>query len=262
MASNKIEPKITLDNEDRAAYIKERKTPASQSKFASAAEVKPASSTNSLSLFLLLVIALGGYGASWWLYQQTQQQSQLIAKAESRIADLEQQLSATGEEMGESAVAMQVKVSGLVEKTDKLWTEMDKLWASAWRRNQSEIKSLNSKLIKQDKQVTANVKTAEQAAQQVTAIGTRTQTLQTNLAQLKQSVAQQDSQVRELKETLLLNQADSLQAETQLTAVKELLDKLEQQQKALAQQVQALSINNTQANSQPANTQVAGTTVQ
>lgn len=259
MASDKIEPRITLDNEDRASYLKDRKAapkPTQNHETASVSSKKP---FNFAWIVVILMVALGGYGASWWLYQQTQQQLQLITKAEGRIADLEQQLSATGEEMGESAVAMQVKVSGLVEKTDKLWTEMDKLWASAWRRNQSEIKSLNSKVIKQDKQVTANVKTAEQAAQQVTAIGTRTQTLQTNLSQLKQSVAQQDSQVRELKETLLLNQADNLQAETQLTAVKELLDKLEQQQKALAQQVQALSSNNTQVNSQPVSAQVAGT---
>jgi hypothetical protein len=89
-------------------------------------------------IFIYLFIA----GAGYWLYQQNIKTNAIIASAEQRIADLEHQLSATGEEMGESAVEMKVRIETLGKTSDKLWEEMDKLWASAWRRNQSQIKTL------------------------------------------------------------------------------------------------------------------------
>ena len=46
--------------------------------------------------------------------------------------------------MGESTIALKVKLEAISEKTELLLTEMDKLWASAWRKNQKEIKELNS----------------------------------------------------------------------------------------------------------------------
>ena len=59
---------------------------------------------------------------------------------------LENKLSATGEEIGESTVALQVKVTELSNKTNELWEQMDKLWASAWRRNQKEIADLGDRV--------------------------------------------------------------------------------------------------------------------
>jgi chromosome segregation ATPase len=67
----------------------------------------------------------------------------VLQQAQNRITELESRLSATGENMDQSAAALQVKVSELSKKTEHLWSEMDKLWASAWRRNQSEIGDLN-----------------------------------------------------------------------------------------------------------------------
>ena len=69
-------------------------------------------------------------------------------------------MSATGEEIGESTVALKVKLEAISEKTELLLTEMDKLWASAWRRNQTEIKALNAqsqKLVQQQTKNTASV---------------------------------------------------------------------------------------------------------
>ncbi len=104
--------------------------------------------SSSIILFLALIAALGSAGASYWLFTQSRtQQSELLA-AQARISDLEKRLSATGEEMDQSAVAMQVKVTELAKKTDELWEQMDKLWASAWRRNQTEIKELSELVTK------------------------------------------------------------------------------------------------------------------
>ena len=91
-----------------------------------------------------------------------QQQINVTRSLESssqRIQQLENQLSATGEEMGESTIALKVKLEAIGEKTELLLSEMDKLWASAWRKNQKEIKELNSTSIKivqqQDKTIEA-----------------------------------------------------------------------------------------------------------
>ncbi|MCF2856661.1 hypothetical protein L1286_04220 [Pseudoalteromonas sp. SMS1] len=86
----------------------------------------------------IIALAIGSYG----LYQQNQAIQAQLFESTKRIAELEHTLSATGEEMGESAGAIQVKLVALTERTDELWSQMDKLWASAWRRNQSEIKQL------------------------------------------------------------------------------------------------------------------------
>ncbi|MCC2614659.1 hypothetical protein LJ739_00205 [Aestuariibacter halophilus] len=139
-------PKIVLDQEDREAYQRKqqpgnRKAPPPTS---DAPEPK-SSGGKGLAVFSLLV-ALGACGASGYLFHQNQQQLAAAKAAEQRIEDLEQRLSATGEELDQSAVALQVKVKELVDKTGELWEQMDKLWASAWRRNQSEIAELRTQL--------------------------------------------------------------------------------------------------------------------
>lgn len=114
-----------------------------ESESADDASVRKSGNTMTILALLFAVAAVGGSG---WLFTQFQvQQTELLA-AQQRISDLELRLSATGEEMDQSAVALQVKVTELAKKADELWVQMDKLWASAWRRNQSEIKELEKSL--------------------------------------------------------------------------------------------------------------------
>lgn len=139
-------PNFVLDKEDRDAFHRNRKntnsTGPDPKKDSAGGESKGASKG---LLMLVLIIALAACGASYWLYQQTVIQDATLKSAQNRITDLERRLSATGEEIGQSAVALQVKVTELNEKTDELWVQMDKLWASAWRRNQADIESLTKK---------------------------------------------------------------------------------------------------------------------
>ncbi|MBU3023174.1 hypothetical protein [Aestuariibacter sp. A3R04] len=147
-------PTIRLDDEDRRDY-QQKKRPAGHS---AKADNQPtgAASSNSVAAgnsssgtiwaVLALLIALGGCGGCYYLYSQLLLQQAEAEKAENRIAQLERKLSATGEEMGESTVALQVKVGELTDKSNELWDQMDKLWASAWRRNQKEITELGDKL--------------------------------------------------------------------------------------------------------------------
>jgi chromosome segregation ATPase len=114
-------------------------------------------------IYLLLGVA------AYWIYQQDIKTHAIIASAEQRIMGLERQLSATGEEMGESTIEMKVRLETLGKTSDKLWDEMDKLWASAWRKNQSQIKalqrdskSLTDISLAQRKQVTSTLATIEE----------------------------------------------------------------------------------------------------
>ncbi|MFT4936992.1 MAG: chromosome segregation ATPase, partial [Paraglaciecola sp.] len=131
-------------------------------------------------LFLLVVIiGIAGY------WSNLQYKSDLAAQA--RIAELERRLSATGAEMDQSAVALQVKVTELSEKTNQLWEQMDKLWASAWRRNQEEIKSLTNSLKTQNATIGNKISAAESDIKgNETTVGLLQELLNTQATSIKQ----------------------------------------------------------------------------
>lgn len=145
--SNRIEPEIpniTLDRDQlKTTYSNyANSTQVSSSTIPSGNTSSPSSVIRSLLLFICYVaIAAGG----WYFYQQQIKLNKALNNSDFRIQQLENQLSATGEEMGESTIALKVKLEAISEKTELLLVEMDKLWASAWRKNQKQIKELESK---------------------------------------------------------------------------------------------------------------------
>ncbi|MDO6446926.1 hypothetical protein Q4493_14220 [Colwellia sp. 1_MG-2023] len=150
--SNRVEPEIptiTLDQDQLKSVNPSRSTQSKNSKQLDKTDQQQ-SKSSPVNIFLTVIIYFALAGASWFFYQENLKLQQLIGESENRIQQLENQLSATGEEMGESTIALKVKLEAISEKTEKLWDEMDKLWASAWRKNQSEIKALRSTSIKQD----------------------------------------------------------------------------------------------------------------
>lgn len=137
---------------------------------------------------LVLLLALGASAACAYLFTQLQKNNEIISENQSRLQLLENRLSATGEEMDNSTVALQVKVSELTEKTEELWEQMDRLWASAWRRNQEEIKELNSQLVKVRKNVEQSVESIET---KVNASQSGTQQLMTRINDLNSKITEQ-----------------------------------------------------------------------
>tara|TARA_R110000787_G_scaffold203573_2_gene314042 strand:+ start:686 stop:1435 length:750 start_codon:yes stop_codon:yes gene_type:complete len=105
-------------------------------------------------IMLMPYVALAGTG--WYFHQQQLSANHILETSSQRIQQLENQLSATGEEMGESTVALKIKLEAISEKTELLLSEMDKLWASAWRKNQKDIKALNSQTIRVSQQQDKN----------------------------------------------------------------------------------------------------------
>lgn len=169
--SNRVEPEIpniTLDHDQVKAVNASRSSNVNKHKNIEKPQSIPTKSSPAILLFTI-IIYLALAGASWFFYQENLKLQSLISHSENRIQQLENQLSATGEEMGESTIALKVKLEAISEKTEKLWNEMDKLWASAWRKNQSEIKALRSTSMKQD---TLNNNQSQQLEQAKTAINT------------------------------------------------------------------------------------------
>ena len=189
------------------AYRSTQKTK-QQAQPVTASAPSTAKKSSAMGILNAIILYSAAAGGGYWFYQQDIKADQALAAAESRIVDLERQLSATDEEMGESTVAMRAKLEGLIEKTDKLWSEMDKLWASAWRRNQSEIKKLRNQAEALDKTQKLQTKT------------------QTNSSSTLKSLSDNQADMT-LKLSLLQEQIDAAQSiKTQLTVMSTDLDKL------------------------------------
>lgn len=147
--SKRVEPElptITIDQDQ----VKVAREPAikSQKVDESKHTVKTKKPSSMIKALLLLMPYVALAATAWYFYQQQINVTSSLESSSQRIQQLENQLSATGEEMGESTIALKVKLEAIGEKTELLLSEMDKLWASAWRKNQKEIKELNSTSIK------------------------------------------------------------------------------------------------------------------
>ena len=186
-------PPIVPDKNDRQGFQQRRQSGRSRGNNYDSSSNQPQKKSGSgIGLLFVALLAIGGYAASYWLFTQFQAQSNLLVKAQERISDLEQRLSATGEEMDQSAVALQVKVTELSKKSDELWEQMDKLWASAWRKNQSEIQELGTKLSQSDKTATQQISDVEKKLNITT----------TNLEVFKEQLDIQQASTKDLTETL------------------------------------------------------------
>ncbi|MDT0594093.1 hypothetical protein [Glaciecola petra] len=180
-------------------------------------------SKNSSGLTVIaLLVALAACGASGFLYTLHEKNLALIDEKEKRLLSLENRLSATGEEMGNSTIALQVKVTELSEKSEELWEQMDKLWASAWRRNQTEIKSLSEEAKKSQREVSGLINTLKtQVASNQSSIGTTQQRIDSvnskvsaqanemlsatvNQEAVQENINQQDRKIREMAEKIIL----------------------------------------------------------
>lgn len=163
---------------------------------------------------------------AWFLNKQ----NDLLIESQNRIESLESQLSATGEEMGSSAVAMQVKVKDLSEKTTELWKQMDKLWASAWRRNQNEIGELKGDFNKYNKLQSEQQELVNSVLKQQTQL----------TANFNKQNAIKSKSIQELKETLLEFEMKNSDNENKISNLNQQLSTLTEQYKQLSAQISAV----------------------
>ena len=252
-------PSITPDKDQVEAFKKTRtysSIPPSSAENYSAKprtqvqeEQKPASSSMLSKFSTLLIYVLIG-GAAYWAYQQNIKTNAIINSAEQRIASLEHQLSATGEEMGESAIEMKVRIETLGKTSDKLWEEMDKLWASAWRKNQSQIKSLqkSSKSLTnlsstQRKEVTSTLASIKE-------INDKQISTEYSIDALKEQLKSSENlidQIKKLSLELSAIESNSQGRDTQQISLASRVTKLSSQNKQLSSQINNLETKLAQA---------------
>ena len=154
-----------------------------------------------------LLLALVSAGAAGYLLYSQQQSQLALQSATARIVELENRLSATGEEMGNSTVALQVKVTELANRSEELWQQMDKLWASAWRRNQSEIKDLTKVVEDNRTQAQSNInKVTESLSKGLASSDTKFDALQNDFNSAKNEVLSVSMELESIKQGLLNGQ--------------------------------------------------------
>jgi predicted nucleic acid-binding Zn-ribbon protein len=228
-------PTIRLDDEDRRDYQKKRQ-PSPTSSSVSPSTPPPAhsnagsSSGNGLWITLIAVFALGACGGCYYLYTLLEQQRNAANAAEQRIVQLENKLSATGEEIGESTVALQVKVTELSNRTNELWEQMDKLWASAWRRNQKEIADLGARV--------GNVQNATNAS--ISSVADDVKAQNAEIGSVKNQLATLADEVLALNVQLEQASNGREQSEQNVRALTDKLKILEQRNTALSGRVSGL----------------------
>ena len=181
-----------------------------------------------------LLIALIAAGASGFLYYSQQQSQMALDSATTRILELENRLSATGEEMGNSTVALQVKVGELANRAKELWGQMDKLWALAWRRNQKDIIDL-SKVVEDNRtQAQSNVNTVTASVKKsINRVNNQFDALQNDFNATKNEILSVSLELETMKQGLLSGQDT-------YSVINEKIAILEQRNTALRNKVAAM----------------------
>jgi chromosome segregation ATPase len=145
--------------------------------------------------------------------------------------------------MGESTGAMKVRLEKLTKRSEELWGQMDKLWASAWRRNQADIATLNSKVVVQSGKITKQGK--ESAANSVKLKAVSQQQTETEfslgvLTEQLQSVQNLKTQLSEIENTIATIQSKSLNGDKQQIEMASSYTELNTIIKRLAQRLEYL----------------------
>ncbi|MDO6426899.1 hypothetical protein Q4489_07755 [Thalassotalea sp. 1_MG-2023] len=242
--SNRVEPEIpniTLDDD----HIKpsSTKTTNTNSNTTAKSVTPPSNKTSGVSVFFTVAIYIALAGTGYYFFEQNKQLKSSIDDADHRIQQLEDQLSATGEEMGESTVALKAKLQAISEKTEKLWAEMDKLWASAWRRNQSEIKELRAQNKKQDSansNVTNTVNTLAASVGNITEKQTATEFTVDALSEQVQQANMLKQEINQLSDDMAAIQQNIQGRNSQQIEVASNVNSLDMQIKMLIERIESL----------------------
>ncbi len=211
--------------------------PMSSQRQSSGTSTKVITKSNNGLVSLLMLISLTACGACGYLYWLHQQHVQTLNANEARILSLESKLSATGEEIGNSTVALQVKVTELSNRSEQLWEQMDKLWASAWRRNQQEIKAIEAGLGNFKKDVNTLIKQTET---QVSTSADRIQQLQKRIDGVNGKVTTQSNDILGVNVEQEKIQSSLGKQSTELRQMAEKLILLEKRNTTLLQKLQQL----------------------
>lgn len=233
-------PPLFVDREDREAFARQRQstpTTGGQSQQVTNTQTNNSKASSSAGgrgiAWFALLVALSGYGGSWFLHEQLSMRTASLKSATLRIDELERQLSLTGEELGESSGSLQTQLVQLNNKTQTLWDEMDKLWASAWRKNQAQIKTVENKTAANSKQASSNSKANDttkknlwKVSHKVDGNADKIVTVETALAQSAERITATsdmmiaiEDTVQQMEESNVMAKSDNLKRDTSISAL-------------------------------------------
>ncbi|WP_158967651.1 hypothetical protein [Paraglaciecola sp. L3A3] len=203
-------PKFTLEKDDLESFQRTRAQASNSTGKKDPEPQEPVAPSKGPSwiMFLFFLAVICAVTAYW-----SSTQYKVLQQAQVRISELENRLSATGEEMDQSTVALGVQVKELSAKTKELWDQMDKLWASAWRRNQADIKKLETSL--------ASVKNSN--ALDIKSLKETSSGNDTEISLLKEQLTNQSSMLKQVQEQLVQVSSGDAEVEQQLASLREKL---------------------------------------
>ena len=146
---------------------------------------------------MLMLTVLVMAGAAYGGYVLYQENLDVLAQAELRIADLERRLALAGDSADESTLNM-------MDRMDFNFSEIDKLWAarrvinSSLEDLQSEIAKIGLVNVGQDEAAAANSQQIAASNQSVMAAETKINALNTDVAALTETVSVLNSSVQAL----------------------------------------------------------------
>lgn len=157
-------PKITPAHDEIASF---QRTKARGALAASIGDVPhvdgPAMSSSMImksTLTAVVLVLLVTAGWAGYLHLKLQAAEQSIRNYDTRITDLERQLSVTDESMSESSVAMKVKLR-------ELDSEVRKLWDNVWKKSKLQLAAHDASLAKQQSSIASNTAFIALAKQQL-----------------------------------------------------------------------------------------------
>ena len=247
--ANRVEPEIPSINLDhdqiKPSTHAQKAHSASLSQGTQHNQVKTPSkaSLSAIQVILILIPYLALSGAAWYFYQYQLKVATELNNSQQRIQQLENQLSATGEEIGESTVALKVKLESIGKKTELLLTEMDKLWASAWRKNQKQIKELKSENIKLKNKQQQQLDNTSQQAKSLTAIKeqiTATEFSINALSEQLTAITEVKNKMTQLSKTIATLEADSKTRDEQQILTATSINELETNIQIMIERIDAI----------------------
>lgn len=112
------------------------------------------------ALVAIILVLLATAGWAGYLHLKLQAAQQSIRNYDTRITDLERQLSVTDESMSESSVAMKVKLR-------ELDSEVRKLWDNVWKKTKQQLAEHDALLAKQQDSIASHTAFTAIAKQQL-----------------------------------------------------------------------------------------------
>lgn len=169
-----------------------------------------------LLTLILLVLAAGVAGLAYWtvgLKQTIETQQAALAKAEARLAEMEQLLALTSDTASQSGETLMGRLGQLESKAGEKYEHFDseiaKLWTIAYQRNKPQLEEQKKALDAQSAELSALKKQLAEAEGKLGKLGGRVDSGLGDIAGIKKQVASLDGALKEQSNTLKSVSADT-----------------------------------------------------